>query len=402
VSFGLRRRRRLPWLAIALSICLGSLALVVHSAQGMLAPSRDASLLGGPRPSPEIPRQDAFPPDLEEPRGRMGHTSVWTGTEMLIWGGYTRAGGQRLLYLDDGARYDPMNDHWTLISRDGAPSPRHDHVAVWTGSEMIVWGGNDPDGTFSASGGRYDPATDTWRPLPPSEIPQGLITKSAFWTGSEMIIWGNVARAGLTNAGARYDPIRNTWQPISNQAAPSPRYRNAAIWTGSEMIVWGGLGARDKVLSDGGRYHPNTDTWTPISPVRADLAIPISSAVWTGEEIIGWSGERGVRYDPVSDRWRIMSSETGVSARRDFKMIWTGREAIFWGGHLPGNRSPDHLFADGARYDPTTDQWTAIPTEAMPNPRFFHTLVWTGSELLVWGGMGKRDSLPPNVDRYAP
>ena len=38
------------------------------------------------------------------------------------------------------------------------PSARARAAAVWTGSEMIVWGG-DPDGAALSSGGRYNPRT---------------------------------------------------------------------------------------------------------------------------------------------------------------------------------------------------------------------------------------------------
>ena len=48
----------------------------------------------------------------------------------------------------------------------GVPEARSGHTAVWTGSEMIVWGGGDIDFNgeeFSLNtGGRYDPATDSW------------------------------------------------------------------------------------------------------------------------------------------------------------------------------------------------------------------------------------------------
>jgi hypothetical protein len=46
------------------------------------------------------------------------------------------------------------------------PDDRFDHSAVWTGSEMIVWGGvTDLFGGYDilSSGGRYDPATDRAR-----------------------------------------------------------------------------------------------------------------------------------------------------------------------------------------------------------------------------------------------
>ena len=64
------------------------------------------------------------------------HTAVWTGSEMIVWGGYD--GGN---VLNTGGRYNPSTDSWTATSTTNAPAARTDHTAVWTGSEMIVWGG---------------------------------------------------------------------------------------------------------------------------------------------------------------------------------------------------------------------------------------------------------------------
>ena len=36
-----------------------------------------------------------------------------------------------------------IDDTWTPTTLTNAPSPRYCHTAVWTGSEMIVWGGDD-------------------------------------------------------------------------------------------------------------------------------------------------------------------------------------------------------------------------------------------------------------------
>ena len=69
--------------------------------------------------------------------GHAGHTAVWTSSEMIIWGG----GDSTLNDCNTGGRYNPMNDSWMATDIGNAPSPRAGHSAVWTGSEMIVWGG---------------------------------------------------------------------------------------------------------------------------------------------------------------------------------------------------------------------------------------------------------------------
>ena len=71
---------------------------------------------------------------------RYGHTSVWTGTELIVWGGYYAPSPS---YLNTGGRYNPSTDSWTPTSiGSGVPGARFSHTAVWTGTEMIVWGGN--------------------------------------------------------------------------------------------------------------------------------------------------------------------------------------------------------------------------------------------------------------------
>jgi hypothetical protein len=48
-----------------------------------------------------------------------------------------------------------MDDSWTRTSRTNAPTARSSHTAVWTGSEMIVWGGQNNSG----------PAIEQWRQI---------------------------------------------------------------------------------------------------------------------------------------------------------------------------------------------------------------------------------------------
>ena len=89
------------------------------------------------------------------PSGRYDHTVVWTGTEFIVWGG--RGDWQSPIgypALDTGGRYDLGTDTWTPTSMVAVPPGRENHVVVWTGNEMIVWGGVDC-GTALDTGGRY-------------------------------------------------------------------------------------------------------------------------------------------------------------------------------------------------------------------------------------------------------
>ena len=96
---------------------------------------------------------------MDAPRGRFNPTAVWTGTEMIVWGGYEYGGGGTL--FNTGGRYNPSTDTWIPITTNNAPAPRIHHTAVWTGTEMIVWGGNVEDHSLN-TGGRYNPTTNGW------------------------------------------------------------------------------------------------------------------------------------------------------------------------------------------------------------------------------------------------
>ena len=71
------------------------------------------------------------------PVGRAGAPAVWTGREMIVWGGSISGGPE----TDSGGHYDPVTDTWSATSMAGVPEPSFGHTAVWTGTEMLVWGG---------------------------------------------------------------------------------------------------------------------------------------------------------------------------------------------------------------------------------------------------------------------
>jgi len=75
---------------------------------------------------------------------------------MIVWGGQLDS----VFATNTGGRYVPATDAWTATSTMNADATKS-HTAVWTGSEMIVWGGYNINGVLN-TGGRYNPAADTW------------------------------------------------------------------------------------------------------------------------------------------------------------------------------------------------------------------------------------------------
>src|SRR5256886_13868155 len=101
--------------------------------------------------------------------------------------------------------YDPNAENWTSTSLTNAPDARYNHTAVWTGSEMIVWGGASSGSTYFNTGGRYNPTTDSWTATSITNAPAARDVHTAVWTGSEMIVWGGGGGGGyFYNKGGRY------------------------------------------------------------------------------------------------------------------------------------------------------------------------------------------------------
>jgi N-acetylneuraminic acid mutarotase len=198
---------------------------------------------------------------------------------MIVWGGMSNSGD-----LNDGGRYNPATDAWTALPITSAPTARLNHTAVWTGSEMIVWGGGRAVNTILNDGGRYNPAGNSWTAVPTNGAPARRDSHTAVWTGSEMIIWGgsywNVwdHATHYLNNGGRYNPAANSWTAVPTNGAPAVRQHHTAVWTGSEIIVYGGQGDSG-VLSETWSYYPYSPAVriSCSSPVSADVAWPVWS-----------------------------------------------------------------------------------------------------------------------------
>jgi hypothetical protein len=340
------------------------------------------------------------------PDARAGHMAVWTGRALLIWGGSVVDAAGSWGLATTGARYDVSLDQWVATSTVGAP--RGDFHAVWTGQELIVWGlaseppDTDVSWTAPSMGARYDPDADVWTPISSVGAPARRFWPTLVWTGSEMIVWGG-AQYFSVDTGARYDPVADAWTPVTSAGAPEARHLHTAVWTGERMVVWGGLtvgpSGYERWQETGALYDPATDTFSPTAVVGAPEGRADHTAVWTGTEMVVWGGDRretccatlptgvatGGKYDPTLDRWSPMATEGAPSARAGHTAIWTGEDMLVWGG----DSTPAEAFGlrgDGGRYDPQLDAWRPLSSSDAPAPRYAHTAVWTGAEMIVWGG----------------
>ena len=71
-------------------------------------------------------------------------------------------------------------------------------------------------------------------------------------------------------------------------------------------------------------------------------------------------------------------------SRRGFAAVWTGRQALVWGG-LTGSFQDQKIPPHGVAYDPAANRWSAMPMAPLRG-RSNPTAVWTGRQMIVWGG----------------
>ena len=75
------------------------------------------------------------------------------------------------------------------ISSNGAPTARRNHTAVWTGNQMIIWGGYDGNNVFN-DGARYNPSSKYFSNVTSHRMEDSTeIITLQYGRVSEMIIW---------------------------------------------------------------------------------------------------------------------------------------------------------------------------------------------------------------------
>lgn len=308
--------------------------------------------------------------------------------------------------LDDGGarRLDTSQPAVTTPSPAGVePAGRHGAVSVWTGTELIVWGGSVNDPTDSGPVGvALDPAANRWRALPPAPI-ASRGGAAAVWTGTEMLVWGGVVNDALATDGAAFDPRTNQWRLIASQPFEGAM-RAAAVWTGTEMLVVSGQVPRTTTA-----YNPATDRWRRLADPPGASLMPYPEVVWTGSEavMILWSSTpRGgppaagpatgpnsgmyvAAYSPASGQWARLPDVAMTDGTLP-RVAWTGREVLVLQASLPG-----------AAWNPVTRTWRPLapmPTSAVTSA----PVIWTGRVALVWSRAEQGFTYDPAADAWAP
>jgi hypothetical protein len=245
---------------------------------------------------------------LREIRRRAGSgQEVWSPTvaKLLVWGGAVSGTD-----VDDGAIYSPGSDSWAMMPA-GPLAARNSHVVVWSGTDVVIWGGRQGDKDFQRDGARYDPSGKTWTSLP--AIPSAWADRLASpWLGLNggfgifgglqiapgFPVFGDSLLLSSTNKWTLFPP------PASSAVSPATHVMGANWSDGLRVWVWGG---------------------------SSDVASSTAS-------------NTGIVLDLAAGAWSAMSSASPLSARVLPAAVWTGTNAIVWGGQAASKLRDGAIF----------------------------------------------------------
>jgi hypothetical protein len=315
--------------------------------------------------------------------------ATWTGRHLVVWGGSAGDDGVGSWRpAGTGAAYDPATDRWEELP----PAPitgRVGATAVWTGREVLFWGGAAGHEKFFADGAAYDPAGRTWRVLPPAPI-GARSAHEAVWTGREMFVWGGIGRCCPIDseihdpAAAAYDPATNRWRRLPDVPGPWSGDDGTAVTVveADRPLIWrrGHLGAADGGLGAWGDVSGGQPPARPSDPaLPSTTADPFALGVATEGEVFTWTGKggqlHGLAWRPADATWR----RTATLAAQSGGTVTSG--------------GPGRIYAAAGQsaaileYSISGDHWTELPLPPV-RTRSAAVLVWTGSDLLFWGGIG--------------
>lgn len=321
---------------------------------------------------------------------------MWTGSEVIVWGGVTR--GRNIEAVGDGAAYDPTQGSWRSI----AVAPPGvlgggGHAAAWTGEVAVFWAGNSPDGP--AGGGLYDPATDTWERLPDGPLGprEGYVSA---WTGTELLIIAGTLGDGFASpVAAAVDPADGSWRLLDGLNGFPGLIASGAVWDGQRVFVAGSLylcPEQGSVCTDTRpillAYDPASDRIDEIDLADAPLGSSFAPVGWDGNEIVfsvSDEGEIGIEiFDPTTEVWRSGSDPPCAFDPAIYgQTAWLGDRYV-----APCGNDRSQIYESGS------DSWDVIVAGTSPlNSREGSAIAWTGTDLVVWSGIVHRAGNPsPN------
>jgi len=208
------------------------------------------------------------------------------------------------------------------------------------------------------------------------------------WTGRQVVLYGGACCDSAHRTAGVYTPATDRWQPLS-MALLGPRWTSAA-WTGTEVVIAGGRGpvggGTNATIATAGAYDPATGTWRRLPDLPAPTWGPV---VWDGARVVVLGDGVAYAWAPGADRWTALPK--GFDHRGGFAVTAAGRgRLVVWGGAIRSGQQDPTLPRSGLVFSPSGG-WSALPVSPLRG-RWSPVMVWTGRQVLVWGGDSVSDT----------
>lgn len=307
---------------------------------------------------------------------RVSADLMWTGDEMIVWGGKTVRDG--VPNLTNGAAFDPDTGEWRMLAPFPDSSDSIPNRAIWADSEMIVVGSS---GTYG-----YNPGNDSWRRVAEAQFAPESNDRMLFddglvyvWKGSDTISVLDVdigAWTGIEAPGSGTNP--ESWSGVLRGGVNG---RVIAVTIGDDGLCFG------KEF-----WQLAGDHWQPLpegslsSGENADCSTANQSASISNDLVI-WDeeGHPSALYSTLHNTWRELPSTPLGGADFPSGPIPMDQDRFLvpqWGKSALFDANSD---APGAH----RETWTLV---TLPGQGTDAEIIWTGEEFLAWGIWGTFDA----------
>ncbi|MCD4658353.1 MAG: putative Ig domain-containing protein [Planctomycetes bacterium] len=306
----------------------------------------------------------------------------------------------------NGGYYSFVDNAWHSISTSGAPSARFNGSCILMGdppfatniNHLMVWAGETGAGTYTNTGGMYATQTNRWGSIVASTTTQVPSARSEFVAvpldNYEALFFGGVLQGGsLTQDAYHYSfdnvAFESKWTKTNNPPIAARRGAKG-VKVGSNVYVWGGMQSGG-VSNTGAIYNTSTKNWTSMTATDAPSARWNHIMMASGNKIFVWGGDDnsgnyyndGAIYDTSNNTWTATNLGGALSKRSSAACAYNSgtSEIYIWGGWNGAN-----YYDSGAAFKASSNTWRTMTTNSAPEGRKDHTVAWTGTQLIVFGG----------------
>ena len=118
--------------------------------------------------------------------------------------------------------------------------------------------------------------------------------------------------------------------------------------------------------------------------------------IWGGVNESGTALNSGALYDPRYDSWTTVANDANTPTPRSLATaVWTGSVVVVWGGLDPVSMQP---LSDGAIWDPVRDAWS--PMSLGPTARAAAVGAVVSEQVVFFGGQGAQAAPLDDLDAY--